>query len=103
LFRVVHDRRRGEELFEDHGFIAIDKHPFVQHQLQRPAQYRFLYIPTRLGHVIGTEGVANVDHVLFDDGTLIEIVSHEVRGGADQLYAAIKRLPIGGMYLARIT
>ena len=36
-----------------------------------------------------------MDHVLLDDGALVQVVGDEVGGGADELDAAIERLTIG--------
>ena len=50
--------------------------------------------PTR-SQVAGGVAVVHAQDVLLDDGARVEVLGDVVRGGADDLHAAIARVPVG--------
>lgn len=52
-----------------------------------------------LAQVFGRIAVADALDVLVDDRALVEVARHVMRGGADQLDAALMRLMVGARTL----
>ena len=55
----------------------------------------FFDVAALLNQIVDRVAVVDADHILFDDGAIVEHLSNVVSGGADQLDAALKRLVVG--------
>ncbi len=54
----------------------------------------FFEVAAFTDEVFDSIAVGDADHVLFDDGTVVEDFGDVVAGGADQLYAAFEGLMV---------
>ena len=76
-------------LFENDRPIAVQEDPLFEHELDRLCQHDFLDIATCLHH--GGCGVSMIyrNDPLGDNRPGVEIVGHDMRGRADDLYTPL--------------
>lgn len=84
-----------QRLIKNNRLISTHKNPFLDDELERPGEHDLLNVFSGLGHVLGAVGVADGDDALGDDGSFVEVLVDKVRGGADDLYAALIRFLVG--------
>lgn len=69
------------------GLVDMHKNQLVEHHFERAGQYDFLYVATGLVHFAGALGVVDENDILGDDGALIELFVHEMRGSPGNFHA----------------
>ena len=82
-------------LLENYRLVAIEKNSLLDVQLDRPRQGLGLGIPADRHQRIWTVGVVHMLHRLRYDRALIQIRSHIVRRGTDQLNPPSVSLMVG--------
>src|SRR5271169_3417869 len=82
-------------LLKDNGLIAVEQNAILHMPPDGARQNDLLDIPSLLHQVIDGVAVINPNHVLFDDGAIIEHLRNVVSGSADQLHAALEGLMVG--------
>src|SRR5450432_4310162 len=88
-------RRALAPLPEDDRPVAGDQHAAFEVEPHRAGQHAALELAA-LAHELGdVVAVAHAADVLLDDGTLVELAGHEMRGRADDLHAARLGLVVG--------
>src|SRR6476620_5149980 len=81
-------------IHEHHGLAAVEDHAVLQMIAYRACQHAALDVATLASEIVWRIAVADALDVLIDDRALIEIAGDVMRGGADQLDAALVRLVI---------
>src|ERR1051325_536980 len=84
----------GGASVENHGPIAAKKNAVFEYQSQRPRQDELLDVVPGQRQVLRRVGVVHRDNLLDDTRSLIQPFGDKVRSGADDLYAALKRLVV---------
>src|SRR6476661_10368506 len=86
-------------IHEHHGLAAIEDHAVLQMIAYRACEHAALDVATLASEIVWRIAVADALDVLIDDRALIEIAGDVMRGGADQLDAALMRLVVGARAL----
>jgi hypothetical protein len=73
----------------------VGQHAIFQVVAQAAGQHGLFDVLAIAHHVFRRVGVIDADHVLFDDGALVEFFGDVMAGGADQLDAAFVGLMVG--------
>src|SRR5258707_1107158 len=81
-------------IHEHHGLAAIEDHAVLQVMAYRPRQHAAFDVAALADEVVRCIAMADALDVLIDDRALIEVAGDVMRGGADQLDAALVRLVI---------
>src|SRR5260370_15292028 len=81
-------------IHEHHGLAAVEDDAILQVVADRARQHTALDITALASEIVGRIAMADALDVLIDDRTFIEVASDVMRGGADQLDAALVRLVI---------
>src|SRR5258708_39634461 len=79
---------------EHFGLAAIEDDAILQVVADRARQHAALDIAALASEVVGRIAMADALDVLIDDRAFIEVAGDVMRGGADQLDAALVRLVI---------
>src|SRR3984893_1868502 len=82
-------------IHEHHGLAAVQDHAIRQMVAYRPRQYPAFDIAALAHQIVGGIAMADALDVLVDDRAFIECAGDVMRGGADQLDAALMRLMVG--------
>src|ERR1700688_589952 len=91
----IGDQNASAALLKNHGFIPIQKDAVFHVPADGARQDDFFDVAALLNQIVDRVAVVDADHILFDDGAIVEHLSNVVGGGADQLDAALKRLVVG--------
>lgn len=81
-------------LVKHNRLVAIQKHPPVRVPLDGRGQHLALNVGPLLGQLLGAHDVVDAGHALLDDGALVEVGRDKVRGGANDLDAALVGLVV---------
>src|SRR6185295_4608281 len=85
---------KTEPLLEHHRAVAVHQHAVFEVPAHGAPEHAALHVSTLADQIADRILVCGADHVLFDDRPLVERLGRVVRGGADQLHAALGRLMI---------
>ena len=80
---------------EHHRALPRQQHPVLAVPLHGARQHLAFGVAADGGQVFHRLAVVHAGHVLLDDRAFVQVGRHVVRGGADQLDAALVRLPVG--------
>ena len=86
---------RVDALIENHRAIAAKKYAILEHQPQGAGEDHLFHVVPGLREVVCRVRVIHRDDLLHDDRAFVELFGDKVRGRANHLDAAIKRLLIG--------
>src|ERR1700682_1239737 len=81
-------------IHEHYGLAAVEDHAVLQMIAYRARQHAALDVAALADEIVGRIAMADALDVLVDNRTLIEVAGDVMRGGADQLDAALVRLVI---------
>ena len=93
--RKVASAAKAGALSKYYCFIAIKKDAVFDMPTNRAGKDDFLEVAALADEVFHGVAVGDADHVLFDDGPIVENFSDVVAGCPDQLYAAFEGLMVG--------
>src|SRR6185436_17568094 len=82
-------------LLEHHGAVAVHQHAVLEMPAHGAPEHAALHVSTLADQIADRVLVRRADHVLLDDRPLVERLRGVVRGGTDQLHAALSRLMVG--------
>src|SRR5450755_4039579 len=85
---------RRSSIHEHHGLAAVEDHAILQVMPHRARQHAALDIASLANEIVGRIAMADALDILVDDRPFIEGAGDVVRGGADQLDAALVRLMV---------
>ena len=75
--------RPFDPLPEDDCAPLVEEDPILGEETDCTCERQPLDVPADLGQRLGRVGVVDPLDLLLDDGALVEVGGHEVRGGAD--------------------
>ncbi len=84
----------GKACLENHGLIAIKKDAVFHVPANGAGKDDLFKVAAFSNQIIDGVAVRDADHVLLDDGTVVENFGNVVAGCADQLYAALEGLMV---------
>ena len=82
-------------LLKDYSLVAVKQHAVLNVPAHATGKNDFFEVAAFLQQIVDRIAMRNANHVLFDDGTVVEYFGDVVTGGADQLDAALKGLMVG--------
>ena len=82
-------------IHEHHGLAAVEDHAILKVMTHRARQHAAFDIAALAHQVFRRIAMADALHVLVDDRAFVERAGDVMRGGADQLDAALVRLMVG--------
>src|SRR5271157_822848 len=88
-------RTQGEAGSEHHGLVAVDEHSVFDVPGDGAGKYDLLQIAPLADQVFHLVAVGNPDHILLDDGAVVEHFGNVMTGGADDLHSTLKGLMVG--------
>src|ERR1700691_4163807 len=88
-------RDTGVASVQDDPAIAVQQGTVLGVPGDRPGEHVGLDVTAGLGEQLRLKRVVNAHHVLLDDGPLVKVGRHVMRGGADDLHALGVRLVVG--------
>src|ERR1700686_5449040 len=91
--------RPDPSIREHHGLAAVEDDAVRQVIADRARQHPALDVAALAHEIVGRIAMADALDVLVDDRALVEVAGDVMRGGADQLDAALMRLVIGARAL----
>ena len=90
---------RKKSVHEHHGFPPVEDDAVFQVIADRARQHPPLDVAALAHEIVRRVAMADPLDILVDDRTFVQIARDIVRGGADQLDAALMRLVIGSCTL----
>ena len=81
-------------LVEDNGFVVAHENFIGKDQVEGLGQHNFFHIPARSDHISHGVGVIHLDHILGNDGSLVQVVTDKVCRGPDNFHSPFKSLPV---------
>jgi hypothetical protein len=88
-------QRREASVHKHHGLATIEDHAVFQMMAHRARQHAAFDVAAFANQILGRVAMADALDILVDDRALVERAGDIMRGGADQLDAALMRLVIG--------
>src|SRR6202012_851820 len=85
----------SRSIHEYDGLAAIEDHAILQVTPHGPRQHAALDVAALAHEIVRRIAMADALDVLVDDRALVEVAGDVMRGGTDQLDAALMRLMIG--------
>jgi hypothetical protein len=82
-------------IHKHHGLAAVEDHAVLQMIAYRARQHAALDVAALASKIVGRIAMADALDILVDDRAFIEVAGNVMRGGTDQLDAALVRLVIG--------
>jgi hypothetical protein len=82
------------ELLEYDGLVSVQENAVFDVPANGARENYFFYIPAFLDEIVDGIAVVDTDHVLLNDGAIVEDLGNVVRGCTDQFDAALKRLMV---------
>src|ERR1700693_4385918 len=79
---------------KDDGLLAIQDYSIFEDVADRAGEDAALNVTTFADEIVWGVAMGDPFHVLLNDGPFVEIRRHKMRGGADQLHAALVGLMI---------
>ena len=90
-FSEVHGLPRGQKMgLKNHGLVAIKKDAVFDVPADGAGEDDFLEVAAFADEIFDGVAVRDADHVLLDDGAVVEDLSDVVAGCTDQLYPAFE-------------
>lgn len=80
---------------EDHRLVAVKKNAVFDVPADGAGQDDLLQVAAFANEILDGVAMRDADHVLLDDGTVVEDFADIVTGRADQFDAALKGLMVG--------
>ncbi len=80
---------------EHHGLAAVEDHPVLEMMPHGARQHAAFDVAALANQIAGRIAVADAFDILVDDRAFIERAGDIMRGGADQLDAALMGLMVG--------
>jgi hypothetical protein len=81
-------------LLEYYSLVSVQQDAVFDVPANGARENYFFYIPAFLDEIVDGIAVVNTDHVLLNDGAIVEDLGNVVGGRTDQLDAALKRLVV---------
>jgi hypothetical protein len=81
-------------LLEYYSLVSVQQDAVFDVPANCARENNFFYIPAFLDEIVDGIAVVDTDHVLLNDGAIVEDLGNVVGGRTDQLDAALKRLVV---------
>ena len=82
-------------LLKDNRFISVEQNAIFYVPANGSREHHFFDVTSFLDEVVNGVAMVDADHILLDDGAVVQYLSHVVSGCSDQLDAPLKCLMVG--------
>src|SRR6267142_6929167 len=85
----------AEILLKYHSLIAVEQNPVFDMPANRARKHHFFDVAAFFDELFNSVPVRDSDHILFNDGPIVEYFGHIVSRRPNQLDSSLERLVIG--------